>query len=176
MWYALSRFRTLFGIVPVLVLLPMLGAADPADDRFDSENKAQSVRPPVLAQGSAAKLPYTMTRADLTGQKTVSAESLSTLNSMEGTDALVIGTVASVFVPKGGTKLILNLGRDYRKCFKVVIDIRDFPRWGTKKAEDIGKMYDKKPVAVGGVVSLYQGSPQILATLPSQITVISGSR
>jgi hypothetical protein len=173
---ARQRFRLLHGMIAVSLLLPRLGAADPADDRFDSENKAQSVRPPVLALGESAKLPYTMTRADLSGQKTVSADSLRELTGLEGKDVLVTGTVASVYIPKGGTKLILNLGRDYRKCFKVVVDIRDFPRWGSKKAEDIGKMYDKKTVAVGGIISMYQGSPQILASLPSQITVITPSR
>ncbi len=153
-------------------VLALPAAAD--DDRFDSENKAQTVRPPVLAGGKPFAVPVTIAADDLDGQTTVPAADVKAIAALEGKDALIVGTVASVYVPKGGTKLILNFGKDYKNAFKAVVDDGDYKKWGTKKAEDIGKMYDGKRVAVGGVVTLYQDKPQVLVTLPHQLSVIQG--
>ncbi|MGL6095621.1 MAG: hypothetical protein ACRC7O_07485 [Fimbriiglobus sp.] len=157
-----------------LLALALPAAAD--DDRFDSENKAQTVRPPVLAGGKPFTVPFTIAAADLDGQTTVAASNVKAITELEGKDALIVGTVVKAFVPKGGTKVILNFGKDYKTCFNAVIDDADYKKWGKKKesAEEIGKMYAGKRVAVGGVVSRYQDNPQVLVTLPHQLSVIDG--
>lgn len=153
-----------------LAFTTVLAGAD--DNKFESENKSQSVRPPVLAGGKPFAVPITIREADLDGQTVILAAEVKKLTDLQGKDVLVVGTVASTYIPKGNTKVILNFGKDFRNCFKAVIDDGDYKKWGTKDATAIAKLYDGKKIAVGGVVSLYQEKPQVLATLPHQLSVI----
>lgn len=155
-----------------------LAAQSPSsDDKFDSENKAQTTRPKsVLKDAQRPDLPYKMSPDDLKGQTVTPATDVKGLADRDGKDALVDGTVASTFVPKGNKMLLLNLGKDYKTCFKVLIDDGDFAKWGTKKPEEIAKMYEGKRVVVGGWVSLYQDLPQIRVTLPSQLSVVEDAK
>lgn len=153
-----------------------LGSSRGDDDRFESDNKAQTVRPPVLTEGKKLDLPFRIKPEDLEGQTTVRAENVRQIEREIGNDLLVVGTVDSVYVPKGGTKLILNFGKDFCNCFKVVIDDSDYRKWGTKQPDAIGKMYEGKRVAVGGLVSEFQKKPQIVVTLPHQLTVIEDKK
>jgi hypothetical protein len=165
-------------LVLLLLIGSTLAAQSPSsDDKFDSENKAQTTRPKsVLKDAQRPDLPYKMSPDDLKGQTVTPAAEVKTLTGRDGKDALVDGTVASTFVPKGGKMLLLNLGKDYKNCFKVLIDDGDFAKWGTKKPEEIAKMYEGKRVVVGGWVSLYQDLPQIRVTLPSQLSVVEDAK
>lgn len=151
----------------------VLAAADSPDDKFDSENKSQTVRrKSVLKESQKPDLPYTASAAAFAGQTLVPATDVKKLIGLDGHDVLVDGTVGSTFIPKGNKLLILNVGKDYKTCFKVVIDDGDFSKWGTKKPELIGKMYEGKRIVVSGWVSLYQDLPQVRTALPSQIQVV----
>ena len=147
-----------------------------ADDRFSSDNKAQVVRSPVLAEPIVYDGPKKIQPTDLEGWKVRRAGDLELLKSLIDMDALVMGKVESVFIPSSQNKVILNLGRDFRSCFKVVIDIRDFEKWGTSEPKEIGKMFDGLNIAVDGLVSLHQKLPQIVVTLPHQLRIISTQR
>lgn len=159
-------------LAPTAAQSPGTGAGT-SDDKFDSENKAQTARPKsVLKDAQKPDLPFKVTSEELKGQALTPATDVKPLAGREGKDALVDGTVVSSFVPKGNKILLLNFGKDHNKCFKVLISSTDFAKWGTKKPDEIAKMYEGKRVVVGGWVSLYSELPQIQVTLPSQMSVV----
>ncbi len=173
----MRRFAPLLFLALAAPLLAQSPASNSSDDKYDSENKAQTARPKsVLKEALRPDLPFKLTPDDLQGQTVTPATDLKALTDREGKDVLVDGTVVSSFVPKGNRMLLLNLGKDYRKCFKVLISSSDFGKWGTKKPEEIAKMYEGKRVVVGGWVSLYQEQPQIAVTLPSQLLVVDAEK
>lgn len=177
------RFALRLPVIPwaffFIVILPALGVAqDDLDDRFDSENKATSVRPSVFNGkiGSFQKIPYKITRSQIKRLKTkpIKSDDLSALNQNVSYHAAVLGRVESVYLPPDGKRLILNIGKDHRFCFKVVIDEQDFPKFGRSSARAIGSVYLRKVVLVNGLISQYQNLPQIAVTLPYQLEVVTG--
>jgi len=146
------------------------GLAD--EDRYASENKAQEVRPPVLDQPWKFDGPKRVDISEIRRLSVCQAQDVDHLLGMVAKDALVTGKVESIFIPKGRNKVILNFGADFRNCFKVVIDVRDFEKWGTKDAETIGKLFEGRETAVDGLVSLHQKNPQIVVTLPHQLRLV----
>ena len=81
--------------------------------------------------------------------------------------ALVRGKVYDVFEAKSGKVINLNLGPDYKTCFKVVIFQSAFEKWTE------GKPYFKnlvaKQIAVEGSIAEYMGMPQIVVNSPTQL-------
>lgn len=151
------------------LLLPCSGLAD---DRFESDNQSQEVRSPVLEEKILFDGPRQIQRGEIDGWTVHRSDDLENLRKLMAKDALVLGKVESIYIPSNQNKVILNFGRDFRKCFKAVIDIRDFEKWGTKDPKEIGKMFDGKNVVVDGLVSSHQELPQIVVTLPHQLRLL----
>lgn len=142
------------------------------DDRFVSENKTTEVRSPVLDQSLPYLNPKRIKKSELSELRAYPASEVKQIASLVNRDAMVIGKVKSVYVPDSQSKVILNMGNDFRECFKVVIDVRDFEKWGTKEPMQIGRLFEGFELAVDGLVSLHQKKPQIVVTLPHQLRVL----
>jgi len=155
-----------------LLLVP--AAAQQDDDRFESDNQATTVRSPVLDLPAPFDVPFKIKRSELADLNPIAAADLSALSRMENKDAMVLGRVESVYIPAGNNLLILNFGSDHRQCFKVVIDRRNFSKFGSDDPRRIGRIYDKKTVAVDGLVSYNQRLPQMVVTLPQQLKIVAG--
>ena len=173
------------GWKPVVLALILMGscslscaAQDDFDERFESENQANSVRSPVLVEkiGSFQKVPYKISRSQIKERKIepIESDDLGELNRKELHDVAVLGKVDSVYITPDGKKLILNMGKDHRFCFKVVIDEQDFRKFGLNSAQRIGAIYRGKTVLVSGLIYQYQNLPQIAVTLPYQLEVVAG--
>lgn len=84
-----------------------------------------------------------------------------------GENATVCGDVASAhYAPRSrGNPTFINLDKPYPKqIFTVVIWGSDRPKFGDPEA-----MYSKKHICVTGRITLYRGSPETVASEPSQI-------
>jgi hypothetical protein len=144
-----------------------------ADDlRFQSDNRSTEVRPPVLDELPPLWRPQAVAYSELSGQPILAARKLDEIIELVGNQASIVGKVASVYIPEGGNIVILNFGRDFRNCFKVVIDRRDYVRWGTEDARVIADLYEDQNLVVDGLIVLYKEKPQIAATLPNQIRIV----
>jgi hypothetical protein len=167
------RTSTLIWLVTACLSVPGdLFAAD-ADERFDSENPANTVRKPVLQSPSTKVVLPKITRAELKGETVLDADQLPAVGAAKGSDRLVGGKVATHFIPKGGSPLILNFGKDHRNCFKAVIYDDAFPHWGVDSAEALAKLFVGKTVVVGGYVTQYKNDLQIVVGLPSQLLLVT---
>lgn len=167
-----------WGLLFLAILPACCVAQTDLDDRFESDNKATSVRPSVLETkiGSFKKIPYKVTRSEIKQRKPepIKSDDFGELNRNEWRDAAVLGKVESVYLTPDGKRLILNMGKDQRFCFKVVIDQLDFPKFGGTSAQRIGSLYRGKTVLASGLLYQYQNLPQIAVTLPYQLEVVSG--
>lgn len=135
------------------------------DEKFLSENKANSVRPP------AADFFVSMTtKAKAPDKDVLSADDVKKIEEKKDKEVSVKGKVYEVFLPKSGNIAILNFGKDNKKCFKAVIFKGDFEKFDGG-AEGIKKKYTGKTVTVEGKVSIYQNTPQISVKTPSQFKV-----
>ena len=163
------------------LLLPLLAVAvllAPAfgEDEPQSENQAKTVRAPdgkfvqvPLAKGVPAPKEAQAKKDDQPAGavETIDAAQVEKLKGMEGKTVKVRGKVHEVFVPKAGSVAVLNLGKDFKSCFKVAIPKASFGKFGG--LDEIKKAFDGKAVTVEGKVVLYREMPQIEATVPSQI-------
>lgn len=145
----------------------LIAAQPPEDDKFDSENKASSIRPPA-ADFFISTL--TKSKPASTAKEEFSAENVKKIEEMKDKEISVKGKVFEVFIPKSGSIAILNFGKDNKKCFKAVVFKGDFEKFDGG-AEGIKKKYTGKTVTVEGKVSMYQNTPQIALKTPSQIKI-----
>ena len=122
-------------------------------DDFTSENKSNSAR-----TTTAVVLPQ------------LDAENLEALARGKGQWVSVNGKVHSTHLTTSGKVFILNLGPDWRTCFKVAIFQDAFEKWDGG-VSGIKSMYEGKTVTVEGALKIYQGSPEIIVRVPSQIQV-----
>ncbi|HMO12730.1 MAG TPA: hypothetical protein PKD64_15950 [Pirellulaceae bacterium] len=144
------------------------------EDRYTSLNKVRTVHKPALEAKSPFNVPTRIRRNDLKNVAIIPSEDLRQLIEQDGKDGAVLGPVASVYIPRGGNKVILNFGNDHRVCFKAVIDIRDFFKWGTEDPSKIASLYEGSIVVTDGLISIHQELPQILVTLPHQLKIVTG--
>ncbi len=144
------------------------------DERFVSANTSRKIHPPALSKKKPFELPIKIKFSELDQAEILPASNVSRLLEMVNRDTTVIGTVHSVYIPRGKNKVILNFDKDHRNCFKAVIDIRDFEKWGTTDPQQIGSLYEGKTVAVGGLLTVFEEKPQIAIGLPHQLPIIIG--
>lgn len=135
------------------------------DDKFLSENKASSIRPP--ASDFFVSMPA---RTKAVVKETLSAEDVKKIEAKKDQEVAVKGKVHEVYLPSSGSIAILNFGKDHKKCFKAVIFKADFEKWDGG-AEGIKRKYQGKTVTVDGKVSMYQNAPQISVKTPSQFKI-----
>ncbi len=164
---------SLFALICLLGFPLVLMAQQRDEDSFDSDNKATEVRKPVPgAKLEMFKVPYKIKLKDLEEKKAIQFDDVSGLKSSLYKDALVTGKVESVFITKANDKAILNLGKDSRQCFKVVIDQDDFPKFGSSSPKRIEQLYRNKQIAVSGLLTEHNQLPQIMVSLPHQIEIV----
>lgn len=153
-----------------LALLLAWTASSHADDLpdYESENTATSVRPPI-GELTAEELLGSITHDELRNLELIVADEVAQLTEFAGETIRVHGVVQSTYIPESGAPVILNLGDDYKSCFKVVVDRDNFDHWN-REASEIGALYADVEVLVEGTVVLYEdGLPQIKVMAPSQI-------
>jgi hypothetical protein len=136
------------------------------DDKFESENAAQAQAPTA-----AEALPRTITSAEAKKLKPRSADDVAGLQKLDGKSVAVRGKVHSVYIPKSGSPVILNMGADFKACFKAVIYDRKFRDWNLSAAE-IGQLYEGKEVVVEGDISIYKELPQLEINSPATVRVV----
>jgi len=83
--------------------------------------------------------------------------------------AVVKGKVFDVFEPKSGKVLNLNMGPNYKRCFKAVIFPGSYSKWAGGK--DYLKSLQGKTVIIEGSIEEYMDSPQIIVNSATQLKV-----
>ena len=136
------------------------------DDKFESENATQPQAPTA-----AEKLPRTITSAEAGKLKPRSADDVAALQKLDGKSVAVRGQVHSVYIPKSGNPVILNMGADFKTCLKAVIYDRKFREWNLSAAA-IGQLYEGKEVVIEGDVSIYKEMPQVEINSPATVRVV----
>ena len=132
----------------------ILSGACLQQDEFASENKSHSVR-----TAPAPALPQ------------LDAENLQDLVRHEGQQVSVKGKVYSTHLANSHKVFTLNLGPDWRTCFKVAIFQDAFGKWDGG-VSGIKSMYEGQTVTVEGELRMYRDSPEIIVRVPSQIQVM----
>lgn len=171
----MNRTRILLAVCAAVAM----GTCLVADDEFKSENDAKSLRGPdgKFTQVKSKDNPKAEKAEKAEKEKTapkdkgdaIAADDVAKLKELDGKQATVKGKVVEVFVPKTGSVAILNFGKDHKTCFKVAIFKANFEKFGG--VDEITKNYQGKVVRVEGQVKMYQGQPEIVATVPSQLKV-----
>jgi hypothetical protein len=131
----------------------MLSGVCLRQDEFTSENTSHSVRT------TQAALPQ------------LDAENLQDLVRHKGQQVSVKGKVHSTHLANSHKVFTLNLGPDWRTCFKVAIFQDAFGKWDDG-VSGIKSMYEGQTVTVEGELGMYRDSPQIIVRVPSQIQVM----
>ena len=138
------------------------------DDKFESENKtsdqsalevADVVVPAIISTAEAEKL------------MAIPAVDTAQLIASDGKDVTVLGKVHSVYIPKAGNPVILNMGEDFKSCSKAVIYDRSFSKWKLS-AKEIEALYTGQTLIVEGQVSLYKDLPQVEINSPAQLRIV----
>lgn len=136
------------------------------DDKFESENATQA-----QVSTTEEKLPRTITSAEAGQLKPRRADDVAALQKLDGKSVAVRGQVHSVYIPKSGNPVILNMGADFKTCLKAVIYDRKFREWNLSAAE-IGRLYEGKEVVIEGDVSIYKELPQVEINSPATVRVV----
>lgn len=118
------------------------------DEEYESENRSTSVRNPVL-----------------------DASNVNQLISNKGKNVMVKGTVHSTHLTTSGKVFILNLGLDYKSCFRVKVFSSDFAKWDGGP-DKLKSMYEGKRIGVEGEITIYDNLPEIKVNVPSKIRAL----
>ncbi len=88
---------------------------------------------------------------------------------LENKDKMITvrGKVFSVFDAPSGKVFNLNMGPNYKECFKAVIFQSSYSKW--PRAKDDLKLLLGQTIKVCGIVKEYKGLPQIIINSPTQI-------
>ncbi|MGL4465515.1 MAG: hypothetical protein ACRC1K_25475 [Planctomycetia bacterium] len=165
--------------VLVASLLVLSIGAPPEDELFESENRTnlkggpkssttKDDAPKAPAKKPAKRGAQTVKRVEV--KEAFDAADAAEIRAKEGASAVVKGKVTSVFMPKSNALLVLNFSKD-RAGFKVAIFSKSFDKW-EGGADGIKRLVQGKVLAVDGIVTLYEGAPQIIVSVPSQLKVV----
>jgi len=138
------------------------------DDKIESEN--QTTGAAVAAPANAGN-PETITLDEAQELKAIAASEIAQLSDLDGKDVAILGKVHSVYIPKSGSLVILNMGDDFKTCSKVIIEDRSFQRWN-RSAKEIGALYEGKTLVCEGLVGLFKNLPQVKVSEPTQLRVV----
>lgn len=106
------------------------------------------------------------------GAADLSADALALLKQNEGEFVSVVGVVALTHIARSGKVRYLNLGRDCRNDFAVVIFTTNLDKFTAAVGEPT-RHYLHKKVRVQGRLTIYKDRPEIIARSPEQITVLA---
>lgn len=155
----------------VLTLSLLCGDITPEiDDKFESENATQAQVPTAVEM-----VPRTITSAEAGKLKARNADDVAAIKELDGRSVVVRGKVHSVYIPKSGSPVILNLGAEFKTCLKAVIYDRKFRDWNLTAAE-IGQLYEGKEIVVEGIVSIYRELPQLEINSPAALRVVESAK
>ena len=105
----------------------------------------------------------------------IKANDLNELIKNDGEFVTVTGLVESTLIAKSGKVRFLNLGKNYRTAFTVVIFTGDRDKFTSKIGEPTQYSKNKK-ITVNGRIKIYKGKPEIIANSPDQITIVSENK
>ena len=105
----------------------------------------------------------------------IKANDLNELIKNDGEFVTVTGLVESTLIAKSGKVRFLNLGKNYRTAFTVVIFTGDLDKFTSKIGEPT-QYYKNKKITVNGRIKIYKGKPEIIANSPDQITIVSENK
>jgi len=97
----------------------------------------------------------------------ISSLNVKTILENKDKTITVRGKVFSVFDAPSGKVINLNMGPNYKGCFKAVIFQGSYSKWPNEKDEL--KSLSGKTIKVCGIVKEYNGLPQIIINSPAQI-------
>jgi hypothetical protein len=97
----------------------------------------------------------------------ISSLNVKTILENKDKTITVRGKVFSVFDAPSGKVINLNMGPNYKGCFKAVIFQGSYSKWPNEK-DDL-KSLSGKTIKVCGIVKEYNGLPQIIINSPTQI-------
>lgn len=83
--------------------------------------------------------------------------------------ATVHGKVYNVFEATSGKVINLNMGTNYKSCFKAVIFASSFNKW-PREREFFNSLIGKD-ITVEGSIQDYKGAPQIIISSPVQLKI-----
>lgn len=153
-----------------ILILPLSGSlvTSPPDEGYQSENTHQGVRPskqlPVLQEKKKDDKKEDRKPDD---DKVINADDIEKLKKLDGKEITVTGKVHEAYIPKSKNAVMLNLGPDFKKCFKAVIYSSNWSKWD--KGIDGIKALEGKTVQVSGKITIYNDLPEIKVNVPSQI-------
>lgn len=96
----------------------------------------------------------------------IAATNLAAAKNSVGKDALFVGVVTQVFVPKSGSVVLLNFASNYKNALVGVVKAADY-----RKFPPLQSLKNKK-VALRGKVISYKGRPEIELTNAGAIRVV----
>ena len=104
--------------------------------------------------------------------ETIDALEVDALTKNEGKWVRVKGKIHSTHMAQSGKAFTLNVGPNWKTCFKAVVFQGDFDKW-KNEADGIKAGYEGKLVVIEGKIKIYKGSPEIVVSTPSQIEVVT---
>lgn len=96
----------------------------------------------------------------------ISATDLTTAIKAVGKTVTVVGVVDKVFVPGGGSIVLLNFAKDYKKAVVGAVKKKDFGAFPV-----LASLKGKKVVISGKMIS-YKGQPEVELTKPGAIKIV----
>lgn len=99
----------------------------------------------------------------------LNALDIEKINSNLDKHATVHGKVYDVFEAQSGKVINLNMGTNYKSCFKAVIFSSSFNKW--PKEKEFFKSLIGKEITVEGSIQDYKGAPQIIISSPVQMKI-----
>ena len=113
--------------------------------------------------------PATPTKRETADYPEPLISSLNIKTILENKDKMITvrGKVFSVFDAPSGKVFNLNMGPNYKECFKAVIFQSSYSKW--PRAKDDLKSLPGQTIKVCGIVKEYNGLPQIIINSPTQI-------
>jgi hypothetical protein len=119
---------------------------------------------PPQAQ-SALKTPFPDVKLS-TLKGAISATDLTAANRAVGKKVSVVGTVNKVFVPGGGSIVLLNFAKDYKSAVVGAIKAKDFRNF------PVLAILTGKKVAISGKMISYKGHPEVELSEPGSIKIV----
>ena len=122
--------------------------------------------PPVPVKKREPATPSKREPAEFT-ESFISSLNVKTILENKDKTITVRGKVFSVFDAPSGKVFNINMGPNYKGCFKAVIFQSSYSKWPRAKDDLIS--LPGETIRVFGIVKEYNGFPQIIINSPTQI-------
>lgn len=170
----MKRLQAIAIVLPLTILMSAIAGgsalAQPrppgAAHAGRSMRGAEQTFPAQPAVASKSAKFATVSPASPAVKTALSVSDLAAAGKMIGKPAAFQGTVAELYSPRGHDIAILDFAKDYRSALTVIVKPANYP-----KLPSLQGLVGKR-VLVTGLVSAYEGRPQIEVSHPSQVRII----